>query len=82
MGERSGAQLRWFTDFYEEKSGLWFEGVNASAVCEKVRAPPPSPGVLYRVTVSGGLGLRRTDHRDGCLKKADYLSVQVLIKDG
>ena len=59
--------------FLWRKSGLWLEGVNASAVWRKVRAPPPSPapppGVLYRVTVSGGLGLRRTDHRDGCLKK-------------
>jgi hypothetical protein len=32
MGERSRAQLHWFTDFMKKKSGLWFEDVNASAV--------------------------------------------------
>jgi len=29
--------------FLWRKSGLWLEGVNASAVWRKVRAPPPSP---------------------------------------
>ena len=49
-------------------------------------APPPSPAeVLFRVTDYAGPIWRELTimkDRDGCLKKADYLGAQVLVKDG
>jgi hypothetical protein len=47
-------------------------------------APPPWRFCIESQITAGSVWRELTimKHRDGCLKKADYLSVQVLIKDG
>ena len=76
----------------KKKSGLRFigsgrfEGKDWNGVPTPFSRPPPSPAeVLFRDTDYAGPFWRELTimkDRDGCLKKADYLGAQVLIKDG
>ena len=47
-------------------------------------APPPRRFCIESQITAGSVRRELTimKHRDGCLKKADYLIVQVLVKDG
>ncbi len=84
-----GAWLHCFTGD-ENNQGSDSLAVNALTVWEGVRAPapfprPPLPGSCIESQITAGSVWRELTimkYGDGCLKKTDYLSVQVLVKDG